>query len=175
MWRKWTDMALEKETSIERQLASELNIKGETRRERRVWASVSKDRLVKTCEWAEKHGFEHLSAISVVDWPEEKSYELVYHLWSYKDKVLLTLKTRIDRGNPTIDSVIHIWNKSAQIHEREIHELFGAIFEANEDLAPLFLEDWQGPPPFRKDFDWREYVRSEYYDRKNERERAYYD
>jgi len=168
-------MAMEKETSVERQLASELDIRGKIRRERRIWATVDKRMLVKTCEWAKKHGFEHLSAISVVDWVEEKSYELNYHLWSYKDRVLLTVKTRIDRENPAINSVSPIWNKSAQIHEREIHELFGVIFEANEDLAPLFLEDWQGPPPFRKDFDWREYVRSEYYDQQNERERVYYD
>ena len=167
-------MAIEKESGIERQLASELNIKGEIRRERRVWATVDERMLVKICKWAREHGFEHLSTISVVDWVAEKSYELSYHLWSYKDGVLLTLKTRIDRESPAIDSVSPIWNKSAQIHEREIHELFGVIFETNEDLAPLFLEDWQGPPPFRKDFNWREYVRSEYYDRKNERERSYY-
>ena len=168
-------MAMERQSGIETRLASELNIKAELRRERRVWATVDKGMLVKICEWAKKHGFEHLSAISVVDWVEEKSYELNYHLWSYKDKVMLTLKTRIDREHPTIDSISSIWNKSAQIHEREMHELFGIMFENNGDLAPLFLENWQGPPPFRKDFDWREYVRSEYYDRKNERERVYYD
>jgi NADH-quinone oxidoreductase subunit C len=168
-------MATEKETDIERQLASEFNISGETRRDHQVWAPVGQRMLVKICEWAKKHGFEHLSAISAIDWVEDKNYELNYHLWSYKDRVLLTLKTRVGREHPTIDSVSHIWDKSAQIHEREIHELFGVTFADNEDLTPLFLEDWQGPPPFRKDFDWREYVRSEYYDRENERERAYYD
>jgi NADH-quinone oxidoreductase subunit C len=168
-------MAMEKEAGIAGRLATELNIRGEIRRQRRVWATVDKRMLLRTCEWAKKHGFEHLSAISVVDRAEEKSYELNYHLWSYKDRVLLTLKTRINQEHPAIDSVSPIWNNSAQIHEREMHELFGVIFEGNEDLAPLFLEDWQGPPPFRKDFNWREYVRSECYDRKNERERAYYD
>ena len=168
-------MATEKEASIEGQLASELNITCETKRLRRSWASVDNQRLVKICKWAREHGFEHLSAISAVDWVEENSYELLYHLWSYKDKFLLTLKTKIDRENPAINSVSPIWKESAQIHERELHELFGIAFAGNDDLAPLFLEDWQGPPPFRKDFNWREYVRSEYYDRENERERAYYD
>ena len=166
---------MEKEASILRELDSEYNISGEIRRERRVWATVDKQILVRACNWAKRHGFEHLSAISVVDWVEKKNYELNYHLWSYRDRLLLPLKTRIDREHPIIDSVSHIWNKSAQIHEREIHELFGVIFEANDDLAPLFLEDWQGLPPFRKDFNWREYVRREYYDPKNERERVYYD
>jgi len=56
-----------------------------------------------------------------------------------------------------------------------MHELFGVEFEGNQDLAPLFLEDWDGPPPFRKDFDWRDYVREREYDKENERERAYWD
>jgi NADH:ubiquinone oxidoreductase subunit C len=37
------------------------------------------------------------------------------------------------------------------------------------------LENWEGPNPFRKDFNWREYVRNKFYDKKNEREKVYYD
>ena len=68
-----------------------------------------------------------------------------------------------------------VWYENAQIHEREIHELFGVKFEGNQDLSPLFLENWEGPDPFRKDFNWREYVRDKFYDKKNEREKVYYD
>ena len=117
----------------------------------------------------------HLSAISVTDWVEKGKYELTYHLWSYEDKMLVTVKTKIDRDRPVIDSVAPIWKENAQIHERELHELFGVDFKGNSDLSPLFLEDWSGPPPFKKDFDWREYVRKEFYDRENERERVYYE
>ena len=39
----------------------------------------------------------------------------------------------------------------------------------------LFLEDWEGPPPFRKDFDWGKYVREKYYNKKNERENIYFE
>ena len=53
--------------------------------------------------------------------------------------------------------------------------MFGVKFEGNDDLSPLFLEDWLGPPPFRKDFDWRKYVREKYYDKKNERENIYFE
>ena len=127
------------------------------------------------CSYSREIGFEHLSSISVTDWLDDGKYEITYHLWSYTDKILITLKTKIDRKNPSIASVDSIWGGSAQIHERELHEFFGVIFEGNDDLSPLFLEDWDGLPPFRKDFNWREYVKDEYYDKQNEREKSYWD
>lgn len=167
-------MAAEKEIGILDSIASAFGIKGEVRRRGRIWLDAPTEGLVDFCKWLKEQGFQHLSAISAIDWPEEGKYELAYHLWSYQDKVLLTLKVKIDRQNAIIDSVTEIWNENAQAHEREIHELFGIEFEGNPNLTPLFLEDWEGPPPFRKDFDWREYVRDKYYDRANERESSYY-
>jgi len=48
------------------------------------------------------------------------------------------------------------------MHEHEAWELFKIIFKGNPMLKPLFLEEWNGPPPFRKDFNWREYVKEKY-------------
>ncbi len=62
----------------------------------------------------------------------------------------------IIKGNEA-PSVSDIW-KNAGMHEREVHELFGIKFIGNPCLEPL-LTEWEGPPPFRKDFDWREYKR----------------
>jgi NADH-quinone oxidoreductase subunit C len=166
---------LRKEGKVIEDISAKFKIAGKVQRERRVWVTIDKENLIALCNFVKELGFEHLSAISVTDWPEEGTFELTYHLWSYSEKILLTIKTKIDRAKPVIDSVIPIWQENAQIHEREFHELFGVEFEGNEDLAPLFLEDWDGPPPFRKDFDWREYVRQQCYDQSNERERAYYD
>ena len=164
-----------KEEDFLKKLASEFNIKGEVRRKGRIWLDISVEGLVNFCRWIKDEGFEHLSAISAVDWPDEGVFELVYHLWSYRDKILLTLKVKIDRKDAVIDSVTGVWDGSARAHEREIHELFGVKFEGNDNLTPLFLEDWDGPPPFRKDFNWREYVGETYYDKSNERESVYYD
>lgn len=160
---------------IVNEIASRFGISAEIRQKRRIWLDASRKNFLPLCQWLKKQGFEHLSAISATDWLEEGIYELAYHLWSYQDCVLLTLKMKVDRENAIADSVVSIWNESAQAHEREIHELFGVKFEGNGNLTPLFLEDWQGPPPFRKDFDWREYARENYYARGNERERSYYD
>jgi len=165
----------EREAEILEDIGPKFDVEGKIQRERRIWISIDRERLIKLCNWLKGQGFEHLSAISVTDWVKEGRFEVTYHLWSYKDKILLTLKTKVDRKKPVIKSVTSIWNENAQIHERELHELFGVKFDGNPDLSPLFLEDWQGLPPFRKDFDWREYVREEFYDKENEREVVYYD
>ena len=164
-----------KETELFDEIKSKFKVDGKVQREQRVCVSIDENNLMKICNWLKDHGFRHLSAISVTDWLEEGNYELTYHLWSYDDKILVTVKTKIGRKNPTISSVTPIWKESAQIHERELHELFGVKFKGNPDLSPLFLEDWDGPPPFRKDFDCRKYVRKKFYKKENERETVYYD
>lgn len=164
-----------KETEILDKIQTELKINFRIQRDRRLWMSIQPDRLIKVSKWLKENGFLHISAISVTDWLKEGKYELTYHLWSYDDKILLTLKTKIDRKNPVIDSVESIFKESAQIHERELHELFGVKFKNNSDLSPLFLENWNKEPPFKKDFNWRDYVRNEFYSIENEREKVYYD
>jgi len=163
-----------KEDKLVQQIRSKFEIAGNVQRDRRVWATVAKDKLIPLCRFARESGFEHLSAISVTDWPQEGSFELTYHLWSYSTKILLTVKTKIDRADPQIDSAISIFQENAQVHERELHELFGVQFKGNRDMAPLFLEDWDGPPPFRKDVNWRDYVRQRHYDKADDGERPYW-
>jgi len=140
-----------------------------------VWVSVGEQKLGDLLAFLKHEGLGHCSAISVTDWPEDGAFELTYHLWSYEDRIVVTVKSRIDRGEATVDSAISLWGPSAGIHERELHELFGVTFKGNPDLAPLFLESWDGPPPFRKDFDWRAYVRDAFYEEGDRRERSYWD
>ncbi len=164
-----------KETEILGEIKSKFKVDGIIRRKQRMWISTDKNKLMEVCNWLKDRGFIHLSAISVTDWLDEGMYELTYHLWSYDDNILVTVKTKIDRDTPAINSVEPIWGKNAQIHERELHELFSVKFKDNSDLSPLFLEDQEDMHPFRKDFDWREHVREKFYNKKNEREAVYYD
>lgn len=164
-----------KETEMLDELKSRFDLEGRIQRDGRIWVTIDKRDLIELCVKLDESGFTHLSAISATDWPEDEEFELTYHVWSYSEDVLITVKTSMERGDPIIDSVVPIWRENAQIHEREIHELFGIDFEGNDDLEPLFLEDWNGPPPFRKDFNWREYVQDEFYDEEDERESVYFD
>ena len=137
-----------------------------------VLSSASEDkRIILTVKQVKFHqilsqlkdiGFDHLSDVTLVDYINEGEFELIYHLWSHSKKIRAIVKTRIPRESPRIKSIVDLW-VGAQIHEREGHEMFGVIFEGNPDLSPLFLEDWEEMPPFRKDFDIREYVKREYY------------
>lgn len=106
-------------------------------------------------------GFEHLSNILAVDWIEEGEFELVYNLFSYSQRLHVTLKIRIDREAPRAPTILDLWPQ-AQVYEREIHEFFGILFEGNPNLEPFFLHNWQDMPPLRKDFDTEEYSKKAY-------------
>ncbi len=139
-----------------------------------IWLKISKKNLLNLCGFLKDNGFEFFSSLSAVDILEKNTIELIYHIWSEEKKMGLNIKTTIGRKKPEINSVSEVYN-SSQIHEREIHELFGVRFLGNPDLSELFLENWQGPPPFLKDFDWREYVREKFYDKGNENEKEYFE
>ncbi len=102
--------------------------------------------------------FEHLSAISCVDWIDDSEFELVYHFWSYTHKILVMAKIRIEREETShFKSITSLW-QSAKFFERDIHEMFNIVFDGNEDLSRFILTDWNGPAPMRKDFQTREFA-----------------
>ncbi len=142
--------------------------------ENQFWIKVSRENLLNVCLFIKDNSFEFFSSLSAVDILEKNIIELIYHIWSKEKKIGLNIKTEIDRETPKINSVSKIYN-SSQIHEREIHELFGVIFLGNPDLSELFLEDWPGPPPFLKSFDWRNYIREKFYSKGNKKEKGYFD
>ena len=136
-----------------------LNVASE---DKRITLLVKKEELHQILTQLKDTGFNHLSDVTAVDYIDEQEFELIYHLWSHQEKIRAIVKVRIPREVPMVKSVVDLW-AGAQIHEREDHELFGINFEGNPNLSPLFLEDWEEIPPFRKDFDTRKYVKEKYY------------
>lgn len=129
---------------------------------KRITFSAKKEESYPILSELKDIGFNHFSDVTAVDYIAEQEFELIYHLWSHQEKIRAIVKVRIPRESPTVKSVVDLWT-GAQIHEREDHELFGINFEGNPNLSPLFLEDWEEIPPFRKDFDTRKYVKEKYY------------
>jgi NADH-quinone oxidoreductase subunit C len=129
--------------------------------------SVEKENILKVASTLKDWGFNHLSDVTVIDYINEEEFELIYHLWSHGERKRLMLKTRIPRDKATIDTLTPIWS-SAHMHERENHEMFGIKFEGHTDLSPLLLEDWEGLPPLRKDFDSRKFVVEKFFGGKRE-------
>ncbi len=133
----------------------------------RLVVTAPKDEVLSILSFLKNKGYNHLALISCVDWIEKKEFELVYVITSYlqkndeytgNERLHIFLKTRISRKNPEFKTLIPIF-KNAEPYERELHELFGINFEGNKRLIPLFLERDYKIPPFRKDFDTREYVK----------------
>jgi len=107
------------------------------------------------------HGYSHLATISCVDWIDDNKFELAYHLFSYEDRINITIQTRIDREKAKYITAKELW-PVAQFYERDIHDFFGVEFEGNDNLEELILENWNHTPPMRKDFDTRKFVNEQY-------------
>ncbi len=102
--------------------------------------------------------------ITVIDYPDQGVFELVYMLTSIDKKgALVTIRTRIPRDNPVIETVSDIY-PPAYYQEIEAYEFFGIMFRGHNGLRQWILEDnWAGPPPLRKDVDTRKIVLELYY------------
>ena len=131
-------------------------------RERRVEVKIRGDLLPPLASNLKYyHQFQHLSLISCVDWLEQREFELVYFFWSYTHKIMVAVKVRVPREAPRFVSIRPLW-RQAETYEREIHEMYGIYFEGNPNQTPFLLEDWEGIPPMRRDFDTRKYVEETY-------------
>lgn len=118
---------------------------------------VAKDDVHRLLSTLKQEGWKQLSYLSAVDWPDDSEFELVYILMNWDRPLYIQVRTRIDRDNPVIDSILPIY-PGAKYYERECYEFFGVAFPGNPDhKKQLILEEWDDIPPLRKDFDPRAY------------------
>ncbi|MGQ4915835.1 MAG: NADH-quinone oxidoreductase subunit C [Candidatus Asgardarchaeia archaeon] len=92
-----------------------------------------------------------LHTITAVDTTSE--FELLYHIFIGEKKVNLNLRIKISRDSPKVPTITDIM-PAANVYEREVHDLFGIVFEGHPHLERLILpEDWpDGVYPLRKDY-----------------------
>lgn len=94
--------------------------------------------------------FDYMFCLTCVDWKTHMT--MVYHLNSKNHKHTVVVKSKVDRNNPEIETISHIW-RTAEFHEREVYDLFGVKFLHHPDLRRLLLTDeWVGWP-LRKDYE----------------------
>jgi len=107
--------------------------------------------LAKKLRYTEELKFDYLFCLTCVDWQTQLG--MVYHLTSTSYRHTIVIKSKLDRANPEIETVSHIW-RTAEFHEREVYEMFGVNFLHHPDLRLLILPDgWEGKNPMRKDFE----------------------
>ncbi len=94
--------------------------------------------------------FDYLFCLTCIDWKTHLT--MVYHFTSTTHRHHLVVKIKLDRNDPQVETVAHIW-RTAEFHEREVFELFGVKFINHPDLRNLILPDeWEGFP-LRKDYE----------------------
>ncbi|MCZ2155625.1 MAG: NADH-quinone oxidoreductase subunit C [Bryobacterales bacterium] len=100
----------------------------------------------------DEQAFNRLSTVTAVDrYPTEPRFEVVYHLYSIRDKQRVRVKARVGTANLEIDSVIPVW-PSANWYEREVFDLFGIRFRNHPELTRIMMPDnWEGHP-LRRDY-----------------------
>ena len=79
--------------------------------------------------------------------------EVLYHWALDAEGRVITLRTRLDRAEPEIDSIATLC-PAAEWIEREMWELLGIRFRNHPDLRHLLLsDDWpEGKYPLRRDY-----------------------
>ena len=86
------------------------------------WLNINID----PCEWLafapllrhdETLYFDYLFCLTCIDWKTHLT--IVYHLSSTKFRHSIIIRSKLNRINPEINTVTHIW-KTADFHEREV-------------------------------------------------------
>jgi NADH-quinone oxidoreductase subunit C len=125
---------------------------------------VKKQCVPSILNYIKGEGYIHLSHIAFVDWIEDREFELIYIVWSPKDKIKIFIRARVDRENPLMPNIETIW-RQANTYQREAREMYGIQFEGFEAPDEFVLEDWNEMPPMRRDFDTQVYAEETFFHR----------
>lgn len=100
----------------------------------------------------EKEHYIYLSDLFGVDrFTTDNRFEVVYNLFSFRDRQRLFIKVWLEEKSPVVDSVTSVW-KSASWNEREVFDMFGIQFSNHPDLRRIFMPEDYDYHPLRKEF-----------------------
>ncbi len=110
-------------------------------------------------------GMAHLVILTAVDWIEDNEFQLTYLLNNPDKKLDIGVRVRIPRENATMQTAHHLWEQVAT-YQRELREMFGIDFPGSPRVDKDFiLEGWEGTPPYRREFDTKQYSEDTYFPR----------
>ena len=116
------------------------------------WSVVDPGVILDVCRFVrddQRFLMDHLELLGGVDFKDR--IEVVYIPYSMKHAHRHTIKCRLPREDPRIQSVESVW-AVANWHEREAYDMFGIVFEGHSDLRRILCpDDWEGYP-LRKDY-----------------------
>jgi Ni,Fe-hydrogenase III component G len=119
---------------------------------KRVYIEIKPESIVSVAGYIFKDLKARFNIASGVD--TRSHIEILYHFSIEYLNVLISLRVKLDRENPAIDSLANVF-KGANWIEREMHELLGIDFRGHPDLRRLLLSDqWpEGVYPLRQDYE----------------------
>ena len=119
--------------------------------EKRLYLEVEPHVIPDTARFLSGELEARLQTASAVDAP--RKIQILYHWALDSIGMVVTVRTRIDRDQPEIESITPIC-PAAEWIEREMWELMGISFKDHPDLRHLLLlDDWpEGKYPLRRDY-----------------------
>ncbi len=106
-------------------------------------------------------GYQQLMEIAGVDYPDRpERFEVVYCLLSLTKNHRLRVHVSTDEVQP-VPSVTGLWPVAGWL-EREVFDMFGVLFEGNQDLRRILTDYGFQGHPFRKDFPLTGFVEMRY-------------
>jgi NADH-quinone oxidoreductase subunit C len=99
-----------------------------------------------------EYAFDVFLDVTAVDWPDQPlRFQVVHHLYSTTHKVRVRLSSRVPEAAPSVPTLRPLYG-SAGYMERECHDMYGIVFEGNDDLRPILLYEGFEGHPLRKDY-----------------------
>ena len=127
-----------------------------------VSLTVRRESIVEVCRTLrDRFEYQQLMEIAGVDYPERpERFEVVYHLLSLTRNHRIRVRLSTD-DEAAVPSVTSLWPVAGWL-EREVFDLYGVLFEGNDDLRRILTDYGFRGFPFRKDFPLSGYVELRY-------------
>jgi NADH-quinone oxidoreductase subunit C len=127
-----------------------------------VTLTIRRDSVVEVCRTLrDRFEYQQLMEIAGVDYPQRpERFEVDYHLLSVTKNHRIRVKLSTDEDTP-VPSVTGLWPVAGWL-EREVFDMYGVLFEGNEDLRRILTDYGFRGHPFRKDFPLSGYVELRY-------------
>ena len=127
-----------------------------------VSLTVKRESVVDVCRTLrDRFDYQQLMEIAGVDYPQRpERFEVVYHLLSVTKNHRIRVRVSTDEEMP-VPSVTGLWPVAGWL-EREVFDMYGVIFEGNDDLRRILTDYGFRGHPFRKDFPLSGYVELRY-------------
>jgi Ni,Fe-hydrogenase III component G len=124
----------------------------EERSPSRVYVYVAPEGIVQASRFMFEQCHARLATVSGIDM--RSGVELLYHWFCTDDHQFITIKTKVKKPFPKIDSIA-TFLPAANWIEREIYDLLGVVFTGHPDPRRLILADgWpEGVRPLAREYE----------------------